>query len=43
MFVYLGKLFWANGDLYEGEYQDGNKNGSGKDIFQIGFILIKFI
>jgi len=28
--VFLGKLFWNNGDRYEGEWKDGNKHGQGK-------------
>jgi len=34
-----GKYFWANGDVFEGEFKDGKFNGQGKIYDQSGKVL----
>jgi len=36
----IGKLFWNNGDRYEGECKDGNPHGQGKKSALLNYLLI---
>lgn len=36
--TYTGKLTWANGDVYEGDYYDGRPHGQGKMTYASGLV-----
>jgi len=39
-FFQIGKLFWNNGERYEGEWKDGKANGQGKKCYLLNDLLI---
>ena len=39
-YTFIGKFFHNNGNIYEGEWKDGNQHGQGKKSYLLNALLI---